>query len=60
MPTLRERLEDDEAEEVIDIEALAITIDGLTPKQIGKLKAFYQMTTHDMDLERLDFYAKNL
>jgi len=43
---------------VCDIEAMGLTVDGMTVEQILQLKAFYQKTTHDMDLERLDFYTK--
>jgi len=45
-------------DEIVDIEAMGLTVDGMTVEQIMQLKSFYQKTTHDMDLERLWFYTK--
>lgn len=44
--------------EVIDAEAMGITVEYLTPAQIRKLKEWYQNMTGDMDLERIDFFCK--
>ena len=42
--------------DLYDLDALGVTVDGMTPAQIRKLKAFYQNRTHDMDLKRIDYY----
>lgn len=40
--------------ELIDPDVMGITVDGLTARQINRLKVYYQNMTGDMDLESLE------
>jgi len=47
-----------QADEISDIEAMGLTVDGMTVEQIRKLWDYYAGLTKDVDLERIDYYVK--
>ena len=46
------------ADEVWDAESMGITIDGASVSDIRKIISYYKKQTHDLDLERVDFFAR--
>lgn len=44
--------------DLLDVESLGCDIEGLSLNQIRLLKEYYQIRSHDMDLEKLEFYVK--
>jgi hypothetical protein len=46
--------------EIVDLDSMGAEIDGIPVPVIRKLVQFYKHTTHDLDLERVDFYTKNI
>ena len=52
-------MEGDEVE-LLDIETMGIKVEGLSVGQIRRLKAWYQHTSKDLDLENLEENTRNL